>query len=471
MKIKNNYSNKNINNAFNNKKNNIKVYYEYYSSKNEPMIISPEKKIKKNKIKPPFKQGLYSYKQSYKTLQNDSNKNILNNNFFSNDYQNNNNINNNNNVLNLNTNVYTGWAIPHMTNNNSSLSFTSINLNKYKINISPNQKPKNFMNNTNNNNNNVYNSNNNINNKNNGNNNINNINNNNVSSNNTISKVNNNYNSVKNTNMSLNINLHNLKNNNKLNNNNSNKNLSKKNYHNYFSDNKMYEKESRRMLIEYVKILNHANNNDNNENGIKQILLEKNLSQKILNQKYNDMENENNNNELFGEAKKQLYLQNLNYSISYDSSQSNNGEESSNNLNNNILNLSDLNDMLLIKDKKKINILNFLCIPRVLNLIEEDDTKDKYIFLIRLNETYYIEAKESFCFQWRNMSNNEIENEFNLKDIKSCNISKHYNNRFILEVEKEDYIENLNFEIEAPTNEICNNYVMGINYLMRLIKK
>ena len=85
MKIKNN-NNININSNkkfFMENKNNLKLLdYNYYSRKNEPSIqISYENKSKKKKIKPPFKQGLYSYKQSFNTLQNDYNKNLLNNNF------------------------------------------------------------------------------------------------------------------------------------------------------------------------------------------------------------------------------------------------------------------------------------------------------------------------------------------------------------------------------------------------------
>ena len=433
MRINNNYSNQNKNYIMNNK-NNLKTYNNYYSIKNEPVINnSLEKKNKKQKIKPPFKQGLYSYKQSFSTLQNDYNKNILNHNFFSNDSPNNakyshNNNYNNNSILNLNNIIQSGGNGHNMTNNNSLLSFTSINLNKYKINMIPNQKSQNI----NLSNNNTYNNNN-----------------------------NNNYNNVKNTNMSLNINLNNINSNN---NNYNNNNLSKKVYHNYFGDTQKYEKESRRMIIEYIKILNKNNNN------IKQTLLDSNISQKVLNQKFNDSENDNLSSELFGEAKKQLYLKNLNYSLSYDSYRTN--EENSINVgNNNLLNLNNLNDILLNKEKKKINILNFLFVPRVLNLIEENKTKERYIFLITLDETYFNERKENYLFQWRNMTNNEIENMFKLKEIKTCVASNNYKNRFIIEVEKEDLIENLNFEIEAPTNEICNNYIIGLNYLLELNKQ
>ena len=64
------------------------------------------------------------------------------------------------------------------------------------------------------------------------------------------------------------------------------------------------------------------------------------------------------------------------------------------------------------------------------------------------------------------MDNNEIKNEFNLKEVKSCKTNKKNKNRFIIEMEKNDLIESVNYEIEAPSEEICNNYVIGINYLI-----
>lgn len=435
MKFQRNYSNFK-------KTTNIKPVDKYYTSKKDRYSpISLTNKNKKNVIKPPFKQGLYSYKQSFNTLQNGYNQNIYSNNFHSQNSPNSNFKNKKENSI-LNINNIQPWGGSHISNNNSSLSFSSINLNKYKINSNSSQNNKNI--NFNNNNTNIkINHNNNFNNNNNSyiDNHLNND---------------NNVNNLKNTNISLNMNI----NINGTNNNNNNN--MKKIYQNYYNDNPKYEKESRRMMIEYIKILGL--------NDIKQTILDNNLSLKVLNQKYNETENNNNynnNQELFGEDKKKLYLKNLNYSLSYESFRSNN-EEISHNKINDILNIDNLNNIVFIKDKKKINILNFLLVPRILNLIEEDENiPQKCIFLITLDKIYFMEGKESYLFQWRNINNNEIDNEFNLKDIKSCNVSKKYNNRFIIEVEKEDIIDNMKFEIETPSKDICNNYVIGINYLLK----
>ena len=101
----------------------------------------------------------------------------------------------------------------------------------------------------------------------------------------------------------------------------------------------------------------------------------------------------------------------------------------------------------------------------MLNLIEENNIKQKFIFFISLDELFFSEGKESYIFQWKNMENDEIENEFNIKLIKKCEENKIFRNRFSLKVSNDDLDEEFNYEIETPSNEICNNYVIGINYL------
>ena len=373
---------------------------------------------KKRIIKPPFKQGLYSYKNtSYNYI-----PKINNNNFFSYDTPNYSIIKikkDKNNIININ-NIY----MPNEPGN-SSLSFSSINLNKYKINNMPNNFDKNE-----------------------------------------IKEINDSNSIIKNTNLSMNFNLsnHSINNNNKSNPNNTmNKSII---YHDYFKDSLPYEKESRRMIIEFAKL------NLNKKKDIKQIIKENNISLKILNQKYaekdeekdNDINNNTNNNtnrELFGEAKKQVYLKNLDYYLSQNSTITTevlNNKNKKFNIENNFL----INN----KNKKRINILNFLLTPRVLNLIEDSENKKKFIFLIALDEIFFSEGKESYLFQWKNMENNEIENQFNIKLIKNCIENKIFNNRFCLKVENQDSQQEYNYEIETPSNEICNNYVTGINYLL-----
>ena len=405
--------------------------------------------------KPPFRQGLYSYGQTLNIFQENKKRKNNNKKYYSSASNSPNVSNNKNNskidnskgnLLNLN-NIILSKDGHRITYNNSSLAFSTINLNKYKINSMDKSLKFKTINNINNNNNIIIND-----------------------DSQNVKNISSNINNNKSINMSM-TNLNKIKDNN-LNRNNNNF-MSKKTfksnlgggnnedffplppYKNFFIENSKNEVESRRMIIEYLKILNK------NVNNISKVLINNNISRKVLNQKYTENEYYDNY-ELFGEAKKELYLKNLNYSLSSDSDNSN---EEDNKDFNNALSMNNINSLLVDNEKKKIDILFFLCVPKVLNLIGENNVKQKYIFLVVPDENTLMKAKESYLFQWRDMSNNEVENEFNLKSIKSCSVSDKYNNRFLIEVEKEDLIENLNFEIETPSKEVCDYYVNGIQFL------
>jgi len=440
-----------------------------YKNKNTSFDRNSYHNSNKIIIKPPFRQGLYSYGQTLNIFQDNKKRKSNNNNYYSSasnspnisSNKTNSKINNSKgNLLNLN-NIILSKDGHHITYNNSSLAFSTINLNKYKINSMDKSLKFKTINNMNNN----------MDSKNNNNNN--NINDDFQSAKNISANVNNN----KSINMSItNLNKNKDKEKDKDKDNNLNITInnfmSKKtiksniggtnedsfplpHYKNYFLENPKNEVECRRMMIEYIKILNKDVNN------VSKVLLNNNISRKVLNQRFTDTEYYDNY-ELFGEAKKELYLKNLNYSLSSDSDNSNYEDNKDFN---NVLSMNNLNSLLLDNEKKKIDILHFLCVPKVLNLIGENNYKQKYIFLVVPDVNTLRKAKESYLFQWRDMSNNEVENEFNLKAIKSCSASEKYNNRFLIEVEKEDLIDNLNFEIETPSKEVCDYYVNGIQFL------
>lgn len=400
-------NNRNNQNIKRNDNFNINLYRSYNNNK------------KKNIIKPPFRQGLYSYSDTL---------NIFQKNTKTERHRNYNLSNSKNKYINNMNNIIIFKDGNKITKNNSSLCLSSINLNKYKIKPIMNKKDKssNFKNINKSNSNECNNSNNNI---------------------NIVKDIN--------INKSINFNI--------INENKNKKDIQKQpHYKNYFAECSLSEIESRRMIIEYIKIL------DKKEKDVNKTLKDYNISKKVLNQKYYDNEC-NDNFELFGEAKKEIYLKNLNYSLSSELDISNNDEEENNSNNHiNFLNINNLTNLLFGKENKKINLLYFLCVPKILNLIGENDKKEKYIFLLIPDENIIIYPKESYIFQWRNLLTNEIENEFNIKSIKNCMAREKYNNRFIIEVEKEDIIDNLNFEIETPSKDICNNYVNGINYLIEI---
>ena len=418
----------------------------------------------KIKIRPPFNPGLFSYNKSIKELPKneiDKSKNSRNlkktkNFFLSNAYSMNPNYTksttndqNNNNYVN---NMFFSSTNKRETAKNSLLSNSSINLNKYKINS--------YENNINNN----------------------------------IRTFDNdekpNINKFINKSINLNINLTYDKTKT-----NKEQNTLKiiPHYKNYFISEPKYKIESRRMLLEYIKILNKK------EKNIKNILNKSNISEKVLNQKFsyknntnqntkgnNSIKFNNNNSEIIlGEGKKDIFLNNLNSNyISAESGNNSSSEEDyyeptsinkNNNTNNNndkIFTLYKNNKFSFINSlnnqkNKKINIINFLCVPKVLNIIESNEKSEKYIFIVVPDESTYLEGVESYKLVWRNMESNEVENELSIKNIKDCVINKKYKNRFNLIVQMED-LNDFNFEIETPNDEICEYFTYGINYLSQI---
>ena len=387
---------------------------------------------RKKMVKPPFKRGLYSYKQSNGYIKNLNNKHIFS--YETHNYSGFNIKKDKNQILNI-----------YPIEGNSSLSISSINLNKYKIYNIPEKINKTEIKRI------IHDDNNEI---------------------------------IKNPNLSMNI---------KMNMNfdiNSNPNINKniennsminlklgKEYYNYFNDRLKYEKESRRMIIELVKV--KLGNKKTNNIGVKQVLEDNKISLKVLNQRLSQKEYESelsnnnsnlnflNNKEVFGEEKKLVYLKNLdNYFPSQSSTITTEIMQTNQNKNNSIF---DIENSMNNKSRKKTNITNFLLTPRVLNLIGEFGEKEKYIFLISLDEIFYLQGKESYIFMWKNMENNEIENQINIKMIKNCEVNKIFKNRFYIKVENQDFEENYNYGIETPSEEICNYYIIGINYLQSKI--
>ena len=373
----------------------------------------------KIKIRPPFNPGVFSYnkpnnynhKNETKKSRNIKNKSMvlfpsksisLNPNYVNSNYSN----EKNNNYLDYFNNMFLSSMTQKTNPKKSTLSQPLLNLNKYKININENSIIHSVENNNRQN----------------------------------INKYIN-----KSVNLNINFNYQNSDINKEKNI------IQLPRYKNNFISKQKYQIESRRMILEYIKILNK------NEKNIKNVLKKNNISELILNQKH-------------------IFLNNLNYSSSVESKDNSSNEEyyeSCSNkkslfeyiklFNNKYSFIESLNN----QKNKKINITNFLFVPKVLNLIESDKSKKKYIFVITPDENTYKIGNENYKLIWRNMINYEIENEFRLKDIKDCYINEKYKNRFIIKVIIDEFGNEYKFEIETPTNEICEYLSYGIKYLAK----
>ena len=218
---------------------------------------------------------------------------------------------------------------------------------------------------------------------------------------------------------------------------------------NYFVGKNKYEKESRRMIIEYLKILKIQ---ENNKSKINNILKNNNISYKVLNQK------------------KIIYNINTypNQSLSYSNvSAFNNKNIESPRKKYNIKNINKfLNDMNDITNAK-INMIKFLSLPRIMDLIFMEK-KYKYIFMLVPNQFSYQKGIESYIYQWKDIKTRQLIGGFDLIKINSCCIN-YQNDKNVL-IETFDGVYHRQYELITISNDIASNYVKSINYLSRLEK-
>jgi len=220
-----------------------------------------------------------------------------------------------------------------------------------------------------------------------------------------------NYNNIKNTNNENNINNYINENNNKIS-----------------EDTKKYNKENRRLLIEYLKIIKKKYRNFN----IEELCKINNINQNILNLSSNQ------------------------YNFT---------------LRKNVLNIGYLeHNNLFNYNYNKIDYLNFLSTPRIMFLINDINEKIPYIFSLSPNISSYNNGIERYSFKWINIKNFSDNTSYDLYHLKKCNLNQNNNKIFYIIFEEHDYIEenenySSTFNIDALSFELANNYVNGLNYL------
>ena len=502
------------NNSHNHNKKQINTYNPFIKKSqnlnNSSLSLNLKKKNKSyNKL--PFKQGMFSYKNSL--IGSSPNNNYKNNNNYNNNSLNRINIKYNNNSSLLSANLKLNLDNDEADNNNNISqsniiqgrfpSSSSFDLNKYKIsnktivNLNlkkPNKSNKNFIRSiiskspfkiVNSDNNNIqhkktYNSK--INNKlfNNVNNNINNkqI----IRNSMDISKISPIFPKkipIKGQSSPPLLVIDDYKNNNL----NSRRNSAKKRkIFDHFRNCEKYEKESRRMIIEYLKVLNRHNykNNILGKSDINMIMAKKNISKKVLNQEiiaktFNSFEIFNNSAFIKSNKNSNNELSSVKSSLS--NSLINNFNNSVMSINNNILlkNFqspikSNINEFLInMNDEKKdkINMVKFLSIPRILHLFFLNK-EYKYVCFLCPSNICYINGIESYIFKFLDMKSYKFMGGFDLIKVRLCSLSKKNHNSF--HIETFDGKVNRNYEFISNSKDHALYYVKAINYLAQLEK-
>ena len=488
------------------------------NSSNSSLILNYKNKKNKSYAKLPFKKGMFSYKNNLmNSTPNNMYKNI--NNISANriNYKNNNNnsllsanlklnLDNDDNDNNISQNIIIHGRIS---------SSSSFDLNKYKIidkNLINHLRPKNmtysnYSNRNSHKNVGIYNNSNILNKKtftskhNNiiintfNNNNINNNLNNNLNNNMNNSKINNNklsqnslemfkispiipklVNNKENNSPSLLI-IDDYKDNININ---STKNLSnkKRKIFDHFKDKPDNEKESRRMIIEYIKVLKQKKYRNQPEPDINTIMIKNNISKKVLNKELTFKEfNSSNIYNSFINIKNNKNNETNSIQSSLNNSLINNFNNSVVNINNKVLsknfqspiknNISNFLTNMNDEKKDKINMIKYLSTPKYMNIIFLQK-KYKYLCLLCPNNLSYINAIESYIFKFVDLKHNKPVGGFDLIKVNVCSLNNNNPKNFF--VETYDGKTQRNYEFETNSKDTASYCVKSINYLSQLEK-
>ena len=211
---------------------------------------------------------------------------------------------------------------------------------------------------------------------------------------------------------------------------------------NFFSKKSKAENESRRMIVEYLKILKQK---EKNKLQIINILKNNNISSKVLNQKLT-INNKSLSNSFVSNFTKKI-----------------DSPKKKTNLKNINKFLNDMDDIT----NDKINMIKFLSVPRVMEIIFLNN-KYKFIFMLVPNQLCYLKGIESYIFQWSDIKKRKIVGGFDLIKIDSCCINYQNNKNILIETFNGQFRKQ--YELITSSNSIASYYVKSFNYLSRLEK-
>lgn len=129
--------------------------------------------------------------------------------------------------------------------------------------------------------------------------------------------------------------------------------------------------------------------------------------------------------------------------------------------------MSEMND----ENKERINMINYLSIPRVMSLITSQGNV-AYIFVLSPNSICHLYGIETYVFKWREFKDGNNSGYFDLLKVANCARNKANYNQFKIQIEEiDDNGNNIKtYEIEAASSEMSKNYVDCFNFLSQLIK-
>ena len=234
-----------------------------------------------------------------------------------------------------------------------------------------------------------------------------------------------------------------------------------------------YQKESRRMMAEYIKVLSLSNENLSvndiitNEN-INELVLLKPIKEKSLNITTNHIDNS-----FLTSNKKNEPFSILEMSKAESSNNFLNAPNSFKLVNNF---LKDMND----ESKDKISLITFLSIPRIMNMIISNNKKYSFIFYSSPTNISCMYGIETYIFKWNECKNFSLMGYFDLINVENCFLDNDNKKIFNIILNESNTNENNlnidevnwknNYSIEADDEETALGYVNSINFISQLVK-
>ena len=245
---------------------------------------------------------------------------------------------------------------------------------------------------------------------------------------------------------------------------------------------KFYQKESRRMIVEYLKLLKLTKK----KNSINNILTNENINQLVLLKPINEKENNSLNNSINHNNLDNSYLASNRkhppFSINNSPKSNNLIESSSKNILNEPNSFRILNNFLNDMDdesKDKISLITFLSIPRIMKMVISQEQTYSYVFYCSPTNISCLYGIETYIFKWNECKNYNLVGYFDLINVENCYLDNKNKKIFniILNSNKNNIIINNdeinnrnNYCIETDKEEIANNYVHAISFASQLVK-
>ena len=239
-----------------------------------------------------------------------------------------------------------------------------------------------------------------------------------------------------------------------------------------------YQKESRRMIVEYLKMFKNES--------LQKLMKKENINPIVLLNKEKKEENISVNKSNTKDDDYNINVSYLNKEKSFNSfskTESHNkkglSENSSKNKFKNVDSfkilstfLNDVNDEMQEKE-----FLIFLSIPRILRLISSTE-KLSYIFCSSPTNISCIYGIETYIFKWNDCQNYDLIGYFDLINVDNCYINPENKKRFDIYIslgkqtknENNKVNEEKDYCIEANDEETAQNYVQAINFVSQLVK-